>query len=99
MFSTETLVSFPKSEQRQGSITGQYTGDASECPVMRSVRGLTVSGPEPGLDSRTLPDQDGEFRVGPLQGHVVLLHKLSETQGGAGEGQLTCDLTAGASPV
>lgn len=85
MFSTETLVSFPKSEQRQGSITGQYTGDASECPVMRSVRGLTVSGPEPSLDSRTLPDQDGEFRVGPLQGHVVLLHKLSETQGGGGK--------------
>lgn len=39
--------------------------------------GLTVSGPDSGLDPRTLSDQDREVRVGLLQTHIVLLHKVS----------------------
>lgn len=38
---------------------------------------LTISGPESGLDSRTLSDEDGEVWVGLLQSHIVLFHKVS----------------------
>lgn len=56
---------------------------------------LTVSGPDPGLDSRTFSDQDREVWVGLLQSDVVLLHKVSvKTKAVELSTMLTADLHA-----
>ncbi len=41
-------------------------------------------GPHPGRDPRALPDEDGQPRVGGLDGAVVLRHELPGAGGGRG---------------
>ncbi len=47
---------------------------------------VSVPGPQLGVDSAALPDEDRELRVGRLDGDVVLLHELADS--GAGRGLL-----------
>ncbi len=43
---------------------------------------ISVPGPQLGVDSAALPDEDRELGVGRLDGDVVLLHELADSGAG-----------------